>query len=94
MTRLGTIKGTGQVLSGDEMLGEAEYSISVYESRNLKEARGHISADDDLLWAIFQLDGHATLRLEDGGSIDFLITNMAIGVGPAEIQVSGEVPGF
>ncbi len=92
MAHLGTIRGTGTLYVNDESVGTVDYSISVFQARVIKDARGSISGDPKALIAAFNA-GESTLHLEDGGEVKIIITNHTIG-GPAQIVVSGPVPGF
>ncbi len=96
MTYLGSLTGFGSVNIGGEVIGDAEYDIRVYQPRNLKEAHGTLKADDGVLWKIYdsQAQGNATLLLEDGQTINFLIDSVSVGTGTASIAISGPIPGF
>lgn len=82
-------------MGGDE-IGNAEYEIRVFKPKNLIEAHGILKADEGVLWKIFdsQAQGNATLLLENGETIEFLISSASVGSGVANIVISGPVPGF
>ena len=94
MTYLGSIRGSGRVLVDGEEVGEARYSISVFQPRHLKVANGTLEADDSVIWAAYQASRGCALVLEDGESVEFVYRQSSVGSGIAAIDVSGPVPGF
>ncbi len=93
MTHLGTIEGYGQIIAGSNDLGEVGYSISVFQPRFMKEARGYITGPNKVLHAILQA-GRVILALENGKTVDVIVTNYTMPGDRADITVYGRVPGF
>ena len=93
MTHLGTIEGYGQIFAASKDLGEVGYSISVFQPRFMKEAHGYITGPPKVLREAFQAGG-AILALEDGKTVDVIVTNYTMPGDRADITVYGRVPGF
>lgn len=94
MQHLGTLTGTGAVRLGDEPIGTVHYTIRVYLVRHLPDGRGTIEADGGVLDRIMNAGTAATIELEDGGTVDVLISNWAALTELAEVRTAGSIPGF
>ncbi len=93
MVHLGTIEGHGQIIVGGNDLGEVGYSISVFRPRFVNEARGYITGPPKVLHAALQAGG-AVLTLEDGETVNIIVTQFTMPGERAQIKVSGPVPWF
>lgn len=94
MAHLGTIEGHGQIIAGGNDLGVVDYSIAVFQSGSMREARGYITGPEKVLIAA-SMAGGAILQLEGGRTVDVLVSVGASGnSNRAHITVSGPVPGF
>ncbi len=93
MRHLGSLSGTGHILSADKRLGPFDYQVDVWqEDVGLKSGGGTLDGDFLALHQAFMARDPA-LELEDGGSVKIVITN-AFSNGTGEFKTSGPVPGF
>jgi len=93
MVHLGTIEGYGQIIAGGDELGEVGYSISGFRPRQIKEFRGYLTGPNNVLMAVMKARG-VILCLEDGQTVDIIVTRYSVLSDRAEFVVSGPVPGF
>ncbi len=92
MNVLGILEGRGVLTCGDET-AEAAYHITVRQRGDVREASGFIRASTPALFAALK-HRQPILRLEDGGEIIVMPTQVDMASGAAEVLVSGPVPGF
>lgn len=92
MAVLGRINGRGTLITkGDE--ASVSYDITITQSGGLKEASGSIIGGPSDIFAAFNAS-ESLLRLEKGGEIKLIITQIGTPGGEAQVMVSGPVPGF
>jgi hypothetical protein len=95
LIHLGSLIGTGILLSDTAEFGKTDYSIHVWldEKSKNKRADGKIEADD------FAIDcavaaGSAYLRLRNGSQVEIVLKPHRLMAGRADFSVKGPVPGF
>ena len=94
MRHLGTLERTGAVRLGDEPIGTVDYAINFYATPHLKDGQGTIEGGSAVLYKIMNAGVAATLELEGGDTVDFLISNWNIHEDRADIATTGPIPGF
>ena len=77
MTHLGTLKGRGRLIASPDTEGVATYRINIYSKHpgGMKSARGTIHAKMLLLYRAFEA-GKCTLGLDDGNSVEVVVTSV------------------
>lgn len=94
MPRIGTIRGDGRVTIGEKDLGPARYDIAVSDDGRFLSAEGTLTADEGVIWETYNSRDPATLILQDGERLSFLVTQSQAGSGFAYIKASGRIPGY
>jgi hypothetical protein len=95
LIHLGSLIGTGVLLSNTAEFGKTDYSIHVWldEKSKRKRADGKIEADDYALDCATAV-GSVQLRLQNGSRIELVLKPHRLMVGRADVLVKGSVPGF
>ena len=88
MQHLGTLTGTGNARLGEEYIGSVRYTINVSVSQQIKAGYGTIEAANAVLHKIMNAGVAATIDVEDGGTVDVLITKWDVTSGRAEVSTN------
>lgn len=94
MRKLGSLKGVGALIVGDERIEDVRYEIDVWqEAGGLKSARGTLQSSGNDFFKAFDRNP-VVLETADGETLGVTIAHLTLPFGPATIVVNGAVPGF
>lgn len=93
MRHLKTLSGTGTVAVDGADIGQANYSIEIYDNGNVRGI-GRFETTKELMTAMMGDDGDLSLQLEDGSSVAFVFTTSPQAAQSLHFETTGPIPGI